>query len=123
MSVSLKLNNNSDESLYACDVLDVAFLNRNTFGDKMLRKEIVGLFLAQLDSVKKNLATPIDATAWQFLTHTLKGAAAAVGACRIAALADVWSAMGVPQSQALRAAYGLQLSSFVADFKSAVNQL
>jgi Hpt domain len=123
MSVAFKLSELLDDSPHECEILDVAFLNRNTFGDKMLRNEIVGLFLAQLDGVSKNLTTPLDATAWQFLTHTLKGAAAAVGARRIAALADVWSRMAVPQSQTLRAAYGQQLSSFAAEFKSVANQL
>lgn len=123
MSVAYKLNRERNTSPIDCGVLDVDFLNRNTFGDKTLRNEIIGLFLSQLDGVHRTLASPINSSAWQFLTHTLKGAAAAVGAISISTSADKWGKSPVPMSAEQRREIQLQMGQLISDFKVATKQL
>jgi HPt (histidine-containing phosphotransfer) domain-containing protein len=123
MSLSHRLKKHHQESRHDCAALDIKFLDVNTFGDKALRSEIIGLFLAQLDSAKRSLVAPVDETAWQFLSHTLKGAAAAVGARQIAALADDWDACQAPSTAKERQEMADRLSALIADFKAASEQL
>jgi Hpt domain len=123
MSVAFKLSNIECDSISDCVSLDADYLKRNTFGEKALRDEIVGLFLAQLDGVTKTFGAPIDKTAWQFTSHTLKGAAAAVGACQIAALAEQWGRDMVPNTQVERDICKRWLENLVAEFKAAANRL
>jgi HPt (histidine-containing phosphotransfer) domain-containing protein len=77
--------------------LDVQHLNSNTFGDRMLRAEIIMLFNTQLEQSRAHLLRAETAQDWRFLTHTLKGAASAVGAIAFARLAERWEAEGLPQ--------------------------
>jgi HPt (histidine-containing phosphotransfer) domain-containing protein len=102
-----------------CVVLDVPFLNLNTYGDLALRAEILNLFLSQLDAVENRLQMPMDAKSWGFLTHTLKGAAAAVGARQLAALADNWGQRPHPASGGDRQALGAELKDALVAFKRA----
>jgi hypothetical protein len=106
-----------------CVALDVAYLNHTTFGDKALRSEIIGLFLSQLDGVQKNLMLPLDSKAWHYLTHTLKGAASAVGARQIVALAESWGPMSPPATQTARAQCENELCRALAAFRQAAAPL
>jgi HPt (histidine-containing phosphotransfer) domain-containing protein len=69
-------------------ILDVAHLHRQTFGDRALEREVLALFeqqclrLPPLIAAGKNPNESVDAA------HTLKGAARAVGAWRLALLAE-----------------------------------
>lgn len=83
-------------------VFDEAHFLRQTFGDRGLQLEIIALFIAQIEDSRKALAAPMTTTAWRFMTHTLKGAAAAVGAMRLAALAGQWEIVGSPQDAGAR---------------------
>lgn len=68
--------------------LDRAFLARFTMGNTALELEVLGLFAAQSPNY---LARMLDAgcqTEWKEAAHTLKGSAAAVGARRVAQLAE-----------------------------------
>ncbi len=70
---------------------DRAVLVQQTMSDTALAGEILGLFLAQV--------TRLEAVEWAglemaFEMHTLKGAAAVVGALEIEALAEGWKAQG-----------------------------
>ena len=85
-------------------VFDQVHFVRQTFGDPALQQEIVELFMAQVNDARRAFATPMTTTAWRFLTHTLKGAAASVGALRIAQLAGAWELAGSPQDAARRQA-------------------
>lgn len=123
MSVAYKLNRNIENAPSECGALDVAFLNRNTFGDNTLRKEIIGLFLSQLDGVHRTLSAPVNQAAWQFLTHTLKGAAAAVGATAISRTADRWGKISAPVSAEERRSVQKHLGSLTSDFRQAISQL
>lgn len=93
-------------------VFDDIHFARQTFGDPELQQEIIQLFLAQVNDARLAFASPMTTTAWRFLTHTLKGAAASVGAVRIAELAAEWELAGSPQDAKRRDAI---LSAFEAE--------
>jgi hypothetical protein len=76
--------------------LDVQHLDHNTFGDKSLKAEIIALFAVQLEQTRPRIAEATSPDDWHFIMHTLKGAAAAVGAVDIARLATVWDVKGLP---------------------------
>jgi HPt (histidine-containing phosphotransfer) domain-containing protein len=103
--------------------LDVNYLNRATFGDKPLRSEIIGLFLAQVNGLARQLETPLDATAWRFLTHTLKGAASAVGAQYMAEIAAVWDKQPPPATGDERADCAAELAGAILAFEAAASNL
>lgn len=69
-------------------VLDLAFLSRYSMGNSDLEAELLGLFRAQLRAQSTAVAGAADAEAWKFATHTLKGAARAMGAWPIAGIAE-----------------------------------
>lgn len=83
----------------AAPALDLQHLNTNTFGDRLLRAEILALFSAQIEQSRSHLQSAASAQDWRFLTHTLKGAASAVGAIEFAELAGRWEAEGLPESR------------------------
>jgi HPt (histidine-containing phosphotransfer) domain-containing protein len=72
----------------ASDPIDHAHLSRYTLGDSHLEREILGLFLAQLPLTVESLRFAATDRDWQVAAHTLKGSCRAVGAWRIAALAQ-----------------------------------
>ena len=59
-------------------------------------------------------------TSWRFLTHTLRGAAASVGALRLAGLAAAWEIEGSPQDAALRGSILAQFEAEADAFSVAV---
>jgi HPt (histidine-containing phosphotransfer) domain-containing protein len=103
--------------------LDVDYLNRATFGDKPLRNEIIGLFLSQANGLARSLSLPIDTSAWQFLAHTLKGAASAVGAQQIADIASAWEQRHVPITAEARSALAAELHAAILAFDRAASKL
>jgi HPt (histidine-containing phosphotransfer) domain-containing protein len=68
-------------------VFDRAHLAHYTLDSPDLEREIVGLFLAQLPSILDSLFKAQSKDDWRFATHTLKGSAQAIGACKIGAIA------------------------------------
>jgi HPt (histidine-containing phosphotransfer) domain-containing protein len=68
-------------------VLDLVHLARQTFGDRDLEREVLALFEAQCRRLLPILAGAVARERGD-AAHTLKGAARAVGAWRLAALAD-----------------------------------
>jgi HPt (histidine-containing phosphotransfer) domain-containing protein len=118
MGTARKLNDHAGYLTIGCAALDVAFLNRNTFGDVALRREILGLFSAQANAAVTSLSLPMDAKAWAFLTHTLKGAASAVGAQQVAQLAEQWDRTPLPASESARQAVRQELSDAMAAFEA-----
>lgn len=81
---------------------DRAHFDRQTFGDRNLQREIIGLFLAQVADSRNTLIEPMTTSAWRYLTHTLKGAASAVGAVEFAKLAGDWELSGSPRDATAR---------------------
>lgn len=84
-------------------ILDLVHLARQTFGDRELERELLALFEQQCRRLLPVLAGTGPATERSDAAHTLKGAARAVGAWRLAAIADnLESALaGSPASLAL----------------------
>jgi HPt (histidine-containing phosphotransfer) domain-containing protein len=103
------------------EVFDEAHFIRQTFGDRGLQVEIIQLFIAQVEDSRKALAAPMTTTAWRFMTHTLKGAASAVGAMRIAKLAGGWELAGSPQDASGRAAIAAQFEAETTAFAAAAS--
>jgi HPt (histidine-containing phosphotransfer) domain-containing protein len=123
MALAKKLKFDGALQASAAEDLDLAYLNSATLSDKTLRTEILGLFLAQVDAAVKNLSLTNDQTAWHYMTHTLKGAASAVGAKRIANLADEWGKSALPSQKALREGMADELASAIQDFRHAISGL
>jgi HPt (histidine-containing phosphotransfer) domain-containing protein len=105
------------------EALDGAYLKRATFGDTALRTEIVGLFLSQVNSLANRLNLPMDQRSWQFLTHTLKGSASAVGALHLSDLAHSWDMEPAPTTGTARQAYATTLKAALLDFERAAANL
>ena len=68
-------------------IFDRAHLARYTMDSTDLECEIVGLFVAQLPSILASLFAARCTDDWRLATHTLKGSAQAIGACRIGEIA------------------------------------
>jgi HPt (histidine-containing phosphotransfer) domain-containing protein len=68
-------------------VFDRAHLAQYTMESPELEREIVGLFVAQLPGILDRLLNGSSGADWRIATHTLKGSALAIGACKIGDLA------------------------------------
>lgn len=68
--------------------VDLKHLRRYTLGDAKLEREVLDLFLAQLPETIRALGTAQSEKDWRVAAHTLKGSGRAVGAWRIARLAE-----------------------------------
>ena len=68
-------------------VFDRAHLAQYTMDSPELEREIVGLFVAQLPAILERLLNVSSRADWRIATHTLKGSALAIGACKIGDLA------------------------------------
>ena len=68
--------------------VDLKHLRRYTLGDRALEHEVLELFLAQLPATIASLGTAGNDRDWHMAAHTLKGSGRAVGAWRIARLAE-----------------------------------
>ena len=68
--------------------VDLKHLRRFTLGDRALEKEVLELFLGQLPETIASLRGAATEKDWRIAAHTLKGSGRAVGAWRIARLAE-----------------------------------
>ncbi len=68
--------------------VDLKHLRRYTLGDIALEKEVLGLFLAQLPQTIAALSHAETDRDWRIAAHTLKGSGRAIGAWRLARLAE-----------------------------------
>lgn len=68
--------------------IEIERLSQNTAGNRKLERELLALFRAQSESYITALESAPDRERWHDAAHTLKGAAQAVGAMRIAKLAE-----------------------------------
>ena len=68
--------------------VDLKHLRRFTLGDRALEKEVLELFLGQLPETISSLRRAATEKDWRIAAHTLKGSGRAVGAWRIARLAE-----------------------------------
>ena len=77
----------SSEQFQLCPV-DLKHLRRYTLGDLALEKEVLDLFLAQLPQTIAALSHAETDRDWRIAAHTLKGSGRAIGAWRLARLAE-----------------------------------
>jgi len=68
-------------------IFDRAHLAQYAMDSPELEREIVGLFVAQLPAILDRLLNVSSSADWRIATHTLKGSALAIGACKIGDLA------------------------------------
>lgn len=68
--------------------VDLKHLRRYTLGDASLEREVLDLFLAQLPVTIASLGSARSEKDWKVAAHTLKGSGRAVGAWRIARIAE-----------------------------------
>jgi HPt (histidine-containing phosphotransfer) domain-containing protein len=68
-------------------ILDLDHLDRQTFGDPELRREIVTMFRQQAAEIVGAIEAAAGGTAATDLAHRLKGSAVAVGAFRLGGIA------------------------------------
>ncbi len=68
--------------------VDLKHLRRYTLGDPALEREILELFINQLPQTIAALAGAVNQKEWKIAAHTLKGSGRAVGAWRIARIAE-----------------------------------
>ena len=83
-------------------VFDRAVLAEQTMQDTALAEEILGLFFGQLDKLEK---ADWDSLELAFEMHTLRGAAAVMGARLIEQLADHWKKPGTGLERKLKLAF------------------
>lgn len=69
-------------------VIDWTHLSRYTLDDRALELEILSLFIQQALGLVSRLENSREPGEWSYATHSLKGAARAVGAWRVAAIAE-----------------------------------
>jgi HPt (histidine-containing phosphotransfer) domain-containing protein len=70
------------------DVINLAELDQQTFGDPDLKQEVLQLFAAQAPTLMAALAAA-SGTLRAETAHRIRGSALAIGATRLAAAADV----------------------------------
>ncbi|HXF54599.1 MAG TPA: Hpt domain-containing protein [Hyphomicrobiaceae bacterium] len=68
--------------------IDFSHLSRYTLGDKALEQEVLALFAAEAPATLGRLRSARTGSAWREAAHTLKGSARAVGARKVAMLAE-----------------------------------
>lgn len=68
--------------------IDIDHLRRFTLGDRELEAELFELFLGQVPTSLTQMQQSKTVESWAFAAHSIKGAARAVGAMKIAQLAS-----------------------------------
>jgi HPt (histidine-containing phosphotransfer) domain-containing protein len=104
-------------------VLDHAHLSRYTLDDTGLEREIVGLFLMQLPILLDRLLQANSLEEWKFASHALKGSSAAIGACKINALARQMEAGEVFQHLSQRRKLLTELKKAAREFEQLAQRL
>ena len=89
----------------AMDPVDRAYLARFTLGNAALEREVLELFAAQAPVYLQRLREASCIKAWREATHTIKGSASAIGAWRLARLAEMAEKVDVEADTALREAH------------------
>lgn len=103
--------------------IDRNALDTNTMGDTALAREVLGLFAGECGALLRRIADPAaGATERADAAHTLKGAAAGIGALRVQALAGAaerslrsGAAEAAETVRALEAAAGAALAEIARD--------
>ncbi|MGB8314483.1 MAG: Hpt domain-containing protein [Aestuariivirga sp.] len=88
-----------------------------------LEREIIGLFMAQLPDILARLLNGSSSAEWRIATHTLKGSALAVGACKIGDLARKLEPFTEPEQAEKRKKLLAWLVRAVDEFDGIARQL
>lgn len=92
----------------ATEPVDLEHLRRFTLANRVLEKEILELFLAQLPITVAALAAARSERDWKVAAHTIKGSSRAVGAWRLALAAE--QAEGIPLERQQQDAHDVLIS-------------
>jgi HPt (histidine-containing phosphotransfer) domain-containing protein len=104
-------------------IFDRAHLTQYTMDSPELEREIIGLFVAQLPDILYRLQNADSRADWRIATHTLKGSALAIGACKIGDLAKKLEPVNCPQQNAKRKKLLSGLVRAVNEFDEMARQL
>ena len=102
---------------------DRTHLAQYTMDSPELEREIVGLFVAQLPAILDRLQKVDSNADWRIATHTLKGSALAIGACKIGDLAKKLEPVNRPEQDAKRKKLLSGLIRAVNEFDEMARQL
>ena len=80
-------------------IFDRSHLAQYTLDSPELEREIIGLFVAQLPAILDRLQNGDSREDWRIATHTLKGSALAIGACKIGDLARKLEPVNSPEQE------------------------
>lgn len=75
--------------------VDMVHLSRYSLGDKALEREVLGLFAGEAPGRVEALRRAQTERDWKMAAHTLKGSGRAVGAWRVANLAQQLEGLGL----------------------------
>ena len=102
-----------------CVALDRDHLSHNTFGDEKLLQEVIVLFNTQIAMSRRHISAYVQRGEWVLFTHTLKGAASAIGAMQFHQLASEFEASGPPidedQAFSMLRAYDATVEAFKSE--------
>jgi len=98
--------------------IDLEHLRRYTLGDARLENEILWLFIGQAPTTIDALKQAQTNQEWVTAAHTLKGSARAVGAWRLAKLAEQAERLGGPQDRAACDSLLTQLEEAAAEARA-----
>jgi HPt (histidine-containing phosphotransfer) domain-containing protein len=104
-------------------IFDRSRLAQYTMDSPDLEREIVGLFMAQLPAILDRLQNVDSRDDWRIATHTLKGSALAIGACKIGDLAKKLEPVNSPEQEAKRKKLLSGLIRAVNEFDEMARQL
>jgi HPt (histidine-containing phosphotransfer) domain-containing protein len=96
------------------DAVDRAYLARFTLGNVALEREVLELFAAQAPVYLQRLREANCIKAWREATHTIKGSASAIGARRLAHLAEMAEKVDVEADIAPREGHRAEAVAAVA---------
>jgi HPt (histidine-containing phosphotransfer) domain-containing protein len=96
------MTNDQSKAAPEGDMLDTAHLDRQTFGDEELAREVLNLFILQAAAMVDIIASDAPLPQRRDAAHTLKGASRGIGAFAVATCAEeVEAAIGRRPSETL----------------------
>ena len=104
-------------------VLDIDHLRRYTLGSRDLEREVLGIFHIQMREQLLAIVGARHAEAWKFATHTLKGAARALGAWEVAETAGRLECLDFDAAATEKAALIARLESAIVTCEEAIAAL
>ena len=104
-------------------VLDIAHLRTYTLGSRELECELLGIFRIQMREQLLAILGARHAEAWKFATHTLKGAARALGAREVAETAGRLESLDFDAAAAEKAPLIARLEIAIATCEGAIAAL